>query len=150
VWDKVCKVIGREDWVSDPDYAKSSDRVTHLDEIFDTIEAWTIRYTKFELMDILNKENIPCGPILSMKDLLEDDALYATGTLVKVDHPERGEYVTIGQPVKLSDNLVRVERSPLLGEHTDEILTDVLGLDAERVAHLKASGATGPRILRVA
>jgi formyl-CoA transferase len=121
VWDKICKVIGREGWVSDPDYAKPSNRVSRLDE-FDAIEAWTIRYTKFELLDILNKEDIPCGPILSMKDLLEDDALYATG----VDHPERGEYVTIGQPVKLSDNEVKVERSPLLGEHTDEILTDVL------------------------
>jgi formyl-CoA transferase len=97
-------------------------------------------------MDILNQEDIPCGPILSMKDLLEDDALYATGTLVKVDHPERGEYVTIGQPVKLSDNEVKVERSPLLGEHTDEILTEVLGFDAERVAHLKSAGATGPGI----
>jgi len=96
-------------------------------------------------MDILNKEDIPCGPVLSMKDLLEDDALYATGTLVKVDHPARGEYVTIGPPVKLSDNEVKVERSPLLGEHTDEILTDVLGFDAQRVAHLKASGATGSK-----
>ena len=84
-------------------------------------------------------------PILSMKDLLEDDALYATGALVKVEHPERGEYVTIGQPVKLSDNEVTVERSPLLGEHTDEILTGLLGFDAQRVAHLKASGATGSK-----
>src|ERR1700752_4225656 len=125
VWDKVCKVISREEWISNPDYAKPSNRVTHIDEIFDAIEAWTICYTKFELMDILNKEDIPCRPVLSMKDLLDDDALYAPGTLVKVDHPERGEYVTIGQPVKLSDNVVRVERSPLLGEHTDEILTDV-------------------------
>ncbi len=99
-------------------------------------------------MDILNKDDIPCGPILSMKNLLEDDALYATGTLVKVDHSARGEYVTIGQPVKLSDNEVMVERAPLLGEHTDKILTDVLGFDAERVAHLTASGATGPGSLR--
>jgi formyl-CoA transferase len=94
-------------------------------------------------MGILSKQDIPCGPVLSMKELLDDDSLYASGTLVKVDHPERGEYVTIGQPVKLSDNEVKVERSPLLGEHTDEILIDVLGFDAERVAQLKASGATG-------
>jgi formyl-CoA transferase len=145
VWDKVCKVIGREDWISDPEYAKPSNRVSRLNEIFDTIEAWTVGYTKFELMDILNKQDIPCGPVLSMKDLIEDCALYAAGTLVKVDHPERGEYVTIGPPVKLSDNVVRVERSPLLGEHTDEILTDVLGFDAQRVAQLKASGATGSK-----
>jgi formyl-CoA transferase len=143
VWDRICKVIGREGWSSDPDYAKPSSRLSRLDEIFHTIEAWTVGYTKFELMGILSKQDIPCGPVLSMKELLDDDSLYASGTLVKVDHPERGEYVTIGQPVKLSDNEVKVERSPLLGEHTDEILTDVLGFDAERVAHLKASGATG-------
>jgi formyl-CoA transferase len=94
-------------------------------------------------MGILSERDIPCGPILSMKELLDDDSLYATGTLVKVDHPERGEYVTIGQPVKLSDNAVKVERPPLLGGHTDEILTAVLGFDAQRVAYLKASGATG-------
>ena len=69
------------------------------------------------------------GPVLSMKDLIEDCALYATGTLVKVDHPERGEYVTVGPPVKLSDNIVRVERSPLLGEHTVEVASELLGFD---------------------
>jgi formyl-CoA transferase len=145
VWDNVCKVIGREDWIADPDYAKPAERLTRLREIFDPIEAWTVGYGNFELMEILNKQDIPCGPILSMKDLLEDGALYATGTLMKVDHPERGEHVTIGLPVKLSDNDVRVERSPLLGEHTNEILTEVLGFDAENVAQLKESGATGPQ-----
>jgi formyl-CoA transferase len=107
VWDKVCKIIGRENWITDPDYAKPSSRVIRLDEIFNTIEAWTVGYTKFEVMAILNKEDIPCGPVLSMKELLEDNSLYATGTLVKVDHPSRGQYVTIGPPVKLSDNASR-------------------------------------------
>jgi formyl-CoA transferase len=63
--------------------------------------------------------------------------LYATGTLVKVDHPERGEYISVGCPVKLSDSPAEVQRSPLLGEHTTEILTDVLGYSAEE------SGAVG-------
>jgi len=99
--------------------------------------------TKFENMAILNTRNIPCGPILSMKELLEDEALYETGTLVRVPHPERGEYVTIGHPVKLSDTKIEVTRSPLLGEHTDEILTSVLKLDVTRIGAIRASGAIG-------
>jgi formyl-CoA transferase len=106
--------------------------------------------TKFEVMEILNEVDIPCGPILSMKEIAEDKSLYATGTLVEVDHPERGTYLTVGNPIKLSDNDVKVERSPLLGEHTDEILTKVLKLDKSRIEEIKASGATGQKVREAA
>ena len=85
--------------------------------------------TKFEAMDILNKYDIPCGPILSMKEIAEEQSLRATGTVVEVDHPTRGKYLTVGNPIKMSDSISEVKRSPLLGEHTDEILRDVLRLD---------------------
>lgn len=100
---------------------------------------------KFDAMEILNNFDNPCGPILSMKEIMEDEALYAIGTLVRVSHPERGEYITVGHPVKLSDNNVKVERAPLLGEHTGEILCQVLGFDGDCIAKVKASGATGER-----
>ena len=145
VWGAVCDVIGKPEWKDHPDYAKPAARLPRLNEIFGTIEEWTKTKTKFEAMDILNQHDIPCGPILSMKEISEDKSLYATGTLVEVDHPVRGKYLTVGHPVKLSDNDVKVDRSPLLGEHTDEILTKVLGFDQERVARVKASGATGER-----
>src|SRR5438477_10067979 len=96
---------------------------------------------KFEAMDILNKYDIPCGPILSMKELIEDPSLRKTGTVVEVDHPTRGKYLTVGNPIKLSDSISDVKRSPLLGEHTVEILTDVLGYSSEELAEIKASGA---------
>jgi formyl-CoA transferase len=99
--------------------------------------------TKFEAMDILNEYDIPCGPILSMKEIAEDKSLRATGTLVEVDHPERGKYLSVGNPIKLSDSPADVVRSPLLGEHTDEILRDVLQLPATQIEAIKASGATG-------
>ena len=88
--------------------------------------------TKFEAMDIRNKVDIPVGPILSMKEIAEDESLRATGTVVEVDHPTRGKYLTVGNPIKLSDSPAEVERSPLLGEHTEEILTKVLGYNAAR------------------
>src|SRR3954452_9624316 len=96
--------------------------------------------TKFEAMDILNEYDIPCGPILSMKELLEDQSLRATGTIVEVDHPERGKYFSVGNPIKLSDSPSEVTRSPLLGEHTDEILREVLGFNDKQVAEIHDSG----------
>ena len=99
--------------------------------------------TKFEAMEELNQHDIPCGPILSMAEIAADQSLHATGTLVKVDHPVRGEYLTVGNPVKLSDSPTEVKRSPLLGEHTDEILRDVLALDPDRIATIRRSGALG-------
>jgi formyl-CoA transferase len=100
--------------------------------------------TKYEVMEVCNPLDIPVGPILSMKELAEDEGLRATGTVVEVDHPKRGKYLSVGCPIKMSDSPVEVTRSPLLGEHTDEILQVVLGYTGEEIAEIKASGATEP------
>ena len=142
VWEKICDVIGEPGWKTDPNYAKPPARLPRLNEIFSRIEQWTMTKTKFEAMDILNEFDIPCGPILSMKELAEDQSLRATGTVVEVDHPKRGKYLSVGNPIKLSDSPTEVKRSPLLGEHTDEILGQVLGYSTDDVARIKASGAT--------
>ena len=99
--------------------------------------------TKFEVMDVCNPLDIPVGPILSMKEIMEDEGLRATGTIVDVDHPERGRYVSVGCPIKLSDCPVEVTRSPLLGEHTVQILTEILGYAGDDIARVLASGAVG-------
>jgi len=143
VWEKVCDVIGKPEWKTDEGFAKPPARLDKLNLIFDTIEEWTKTKTKFEVMDICNPHDIPVGPILSMKEISEDEGLFATGTMVKVDHPERGEYLSVGCPIKLSDSPVTVERSPLLGEHTVEILRDVLGYGGDELASVIASGAVG-------
>jgi len=85
-----------------------------------------------------------------MKELAEDQSLRATGTVVEVDHPKRGKYLSVGNPIKLSDSPADVKRSPLLGEHTEEVLRDVLGYSADEVASIKASGATEPPQKRAA
>jgi formyl-CoA transferase len=143
VWEKICEVIGEPEWKTHPDYAKPPARLPRLNEIFGRIEQWTMTKTKFEAMEILNKYDIPCGPILSMKEISEDQSLRATGTIVEVDHPTRGKYLSVGNPIKLSDSPTEVTRSPLLGEHTEEILRDVLGFDDNRIAEIKNSGAVG-------
>jgi formyl-CoA transferase len=137
VWKDVCKVIGKEEWITHPDYATPHARLPRLKEVFEAIEAWTVTKTKFEAMELLNKHDIPCGPILSMKELAEEPSLRATGTIVEVDHPTRGKYLSVGNPIKMSDSPTSVVRSPLLGEHTDEVLAE-LGYDKQEIAAFRA------------
>jgi len=137
VWKEICKVIGKEEWITDPDYATPTARLPRLMQVFATVEAWTMTQTKFEAMAKLNQHDIPCGPILSMEELAAEPSLRATGTIVEVDHPERGKYLTVGNPIKMSDSLTEVRRSPLLGEHTQEVLTE-LGLSDSEIRALRA------------
>jgi formyl-CoA transferase len=136
VWSSICKVIGKEEWMTDPDYATPAARLPRLMSIFATVEDWTKTKTKFEAMDILNKYDIPCGPILSMQEIAEEPSLRATGTVVEVDHPTRGKYLTVGNPIKLSDSPTEVKRSPLLGEHTEEVLAQ-LGYTKDEITALR-------------
>ena len=140
-FDGLARVIGREDWLTDPEWNTPEARLPKIDRMFDEIEKWTETLTKFEVMAVLNPLNVPCGPVLSMKELSEEPSLRATGTVVEVDHPTRGPYLTVGNPVKLSDSPADVRRSPLLGEHTDEVLREVLGMDDAAIAEARAEGA---------
>jgi formyl-CoA transferase len=150
VWQQICDVIGKPEWKTDPDYAKPAARLPRLRHIFDTIEEWTKTKTKFELMDLLNQYDIPCGPILSMKEIANEPSLRETGTIVEVDHPKRGKYLSVGNPIKLSDSPAEVRRSPLLGEHTGEILREVLGYSEADVRRIEGSGAVGEPTSHVA
>jgi formyl-CoA transferase len=143
VWEAICDVIGEPGWKTHPDYATPKARLPRLVQIFARIEEWTMTKTKFEVMEICNAVDIPVGPILSMKEIAEDESLRRTGTVVEVDHPTRGKYLTVGNPIKLSDSPAEVTRSPLLGEHTKEILHNVLGYGDEEIAAIEASGAIG-------
>jgi formyl-CoA transferase len=141
VWGAICDLIGKPEWKTDRDYSTPDARLPRLRQIFATIEQWTMTKSKFEIMEVCNKRDIPVGPILSMKELAEEPSLRATGTVVEIDHPTRGPYLTVGNPIKLSDSPADVRRSPLLGEHTDEILREVLGYSDDEIADIKASGA---------
>jgi formyl-CoA transferase len=128
-WTPLMKLVGREDLIEDAAFATPEARITHLDECFAIVEEWTKTQNKFDAMRAFNAINVPCGPIMSMKDIYEDESLYEAGTLARVQHPERGEYVTVACPIHLSDSPVEVKPAPLLGEHNKEVF-EWLGLDA--------------------
>ena len=134
-WAPICDAIGKPEWKDDPAYMTPKARQPHITGIFATIEEWLADKTKFEAVDILRKFDIPCSPVMSMKELSVDPSLRASGTIVEVDHKARGKYLTVGSPIKFSEMKVEVTGSPLLGEHTDQVLAE-LGYDADKIATL--------------
>ena len=140
-FNDLARAIGHGDWVDDPEWNTPQARLPKLELMFAEIERWTMTKTKFEAMATLNPLNVPCGPVLSMRELAEEASLRATGTVVEVDHPTRGAYLTVGNPIKLSDSPADVRRSPLLGEHTNEVLQAVLGMTAAETDAARSDGA---------
>jgi formyl-CoA transferase len=134
-WAPICDAIGKPEWKTDPAYMTPKARQPHIAAIFATIEEWLADKTKFEAVDILRKFDIPCAPVLTMKEIANDPSLRASGTIVEVDHKARGKYLTVGSPIKFSDMKVEVTGSPLLGEHTDAVLAE-LGYSADNIATL--------------
>ncbi len=139
-WEPICKAIGKPEWITDPAYTTAKARQPHIVEIFATIEKWLADKTKFEAVDILRKFDIPCSPVLTMKELANDPSLRASGTVVEVQQKKRGTFLTVGSPIKFSDLKPEITGAPLLGEHTDEVLSD-LGYNKSEISSLHSAHA---------
>jgi len=139
VWAALATTIGRPELVTDAAYATPEARIKHLNEVFSIVEQWTQQFTKFEVLGKLNEIDVPCGPILSTKDIVEDPSLNARGMIAKVDHPTRGAFKTVGSPLSLSDTPMTIVPSPALGEHSEEILREI-GYTSSTVAELQTAG----------
>ncbi|SNX65101.1 formyl-CoA transferase [Streptomyces sp. TLI_55] len=139
-WRPIAKLIGRPELVEDPEWATPQARLPKLAKMFQLIEEWTSTLPKWRVLEELNAHSIPCGPILSTREIIEDASLAANDMIVTVEHPERGAYTTVGNPLKLSDSPTRITPSPLLGQHNEEIYIGELGLGDEELRLLKTSG----------
>jgi formyl-CoA transferase len=139
-WAPIAKLIGRPELADDPEWATPEARLPKLDKMFQLIEEWSSRLSKWDALAELNALNVPCGPILSTKELIEDASLADNNMVVTVEHPERGAFKTVGCPIKLSDSPVKVEASPLLGQHNEDVYVRELGVDPQRLAELKTNG----------
>jgi formyl-CoA transferase len=140
-WEPLMKLCGRPDLITDPEWATPEARLPKLDQCFEIIQQWAMTLDKLDVMRKLNEHDIPCGPILDMREIAAEQALRETGTVVEVDHPERGKFLTVGNPIKLSDSPTEVKPSPLLGEHTEEILKSIVGWSEAKIAAARKEGA---------
>jgi formyl-CoA transferase len=137
-WARTCDAIGKPEWKDDSEYATARARQSHIFEIFDEIEEWLADKTKYEAVDILRKYEVPCAPVLNMKEIAYDEALRKSGTIVEVEQKERGTYLTVGSPIKFSAFTPAIKGAPLLGEDTDDVLAE-LGYGADEIAEMHAN-----------
>jgi formyl-CoA transferase len=141
VWEDLAKLIGGEKLATDPRFSKISERRKNQNEMWRIITEFAAKYTKREFMALLNPIDVPCGPIMSTDDLANDEHVRGREMWVELDHPQRGRWWNVGMPIKLSESPAVIKRSPTLGEHTDEVLREVLGYEEDRIAKLKGAGA---------
>jgi formyl-CoA transferase len=141
VWEDLAKLIGGEALAGDPRFAKIGERRRNQNAMWQMITDFAGQHTKREFMALLNPIDVPCGPIMSTEDLATDEHVRGRDMWVELDHPQRGKWWNVGMPIKLSASPAVIKRSPTLGEHTDEVLRQVLGYDEAKVGALKGAGA---------
>jgi formyl-CoA transferase len=141
VWEALAKRIGGGSLVKDPRFAKIADRRKNQNEMWQLITEFAKDHTKREFMAILNALDVPCGPIMGTQDLATDEHVRGREMWVELDHPQRGKWWNVGMPIKMSASPAKIERSPTLGEHTDQVLKEVLGYDDSKISNLKQAGA---------
>jgi len=141
VWEALATRIGGEALAKDERFATIGERRKNQAIMWGMLNEFGSKYTKREMMAILNEIDVPCGPIMSTEDLANDEHVRGREMYVELDHPKRGKWHNVGMPIKLSNSQVDIERSPLLGEHTDDVLSNVLEMSADEIARFKEAGA---------
>ena len=125
MWHPLLRAIGRDDLAGDARYETADARWRHKDAVDALVEAWTSQRSKHDVMKILAGAGVPCGACLDTGEVLSDPHLHAREMIVEVEHPVRGRYVTVGNPIKLSASPTTIGPSPLLGQHRHEILKEL-------------------------
>lgn len=137
LWLALMRAIGGEELADDPNYSNPDWVIEHTDELNEMIEGWTMERTKFEVFHILGKAGVPCGPTLNAEDIYNDPQLAAREMIVTLEHPERGPFMVPGCPVKLSDSPAEPSIAPGLGQHTDDVLREILNIGPEELVEMR-------------
>ncbi len=139
-WRAFCRAIGHGEWLDDPRFATSAARLSNVGALDAAVEGWTRGISQHEAVERLQAAGIAAGPVLRSDQLLDDAQLNARGMFVASDHPVSGAFRQLGLPWRMDSVGVAYRRAALLGEHTREVLTDLLGLDDAEYARLDAEG----------
>ncbi len=143
-FEKACKALGFEDWLTNPDFNTADARDRHKQEIWARIQQFCIDKDKFEVTRLLSAAGVPVAPVLSTKEIMDDQSLYDGNTLVKIDQGGNiGTFVTVGCPFTISNYQPTYGPCPTLGGNNEEVLT-ALGYTPEQQAQFKANGTTAP------
>jgi len=133
VWNKLATRVGGDQLAKDSRFSTLDNRNKNQLEMWALLEEFTSNYTKYEAMRIFNALDVPCGPVLSTEDLVNNVHVNQREMIVPLDHPVRGSWFNVGMPIKLSNSHVKISPPPLLGEHNEEILRDVLKWNDEQI-----------------
>ena len=140
LWRQFAIAIGREDLLTDPRCKDAKTRWEHREELNAIFRAWTGARTKHEVLAVLGKAGVPSGAVLDTGEVLDNPHLNARGQITTIDHPTRGRFRLPGCPVRLSDSPAVTTAPPLAGQHTAEVLGEVLGLSKDDVENLLSRG----------
>jgi crotonobetainyl-CoA:carnitine CoA-transferase CaiB-like acyl-CoA transferase len=140
-WDRLLKLIGREDLIGDVRYLTPMDRVTREAEVDEVIAAWTRTRSKHDAMRAVGDAGIPAGAVLDTMELQNDPSFEARGIMQVMRHPIHRDFKMPGWPVRIDGKPPALKSSPVLGEHTDAVLGEWLGLNAQAVEALRTEGA---------
>jgi crotonobetainyl-CoA:carnitine CoA-transferase CaiB-like acyl-CoA transferase len=140
-WERLLKVVGREDLIGDPRYATPADRVERDAEVDAIIAEWTRTRSKHDAMRVVGEAGIPAGAVLDTMELQNDKTFEERGIMQVMHHPVHRDFKMPGWPVRVNGKPPAIRSSPVLGEHTDAVLGEWLGLNEQAVAALHAEGA---------
>jgi formyl-CoA transferase len=138
-WTRLCKVIGREDLINDPRFATPALRVKNDAELDPIISAWAKARTKYEAMKLVGGASIPAGAVLDTMELQNEPSFETRGIMQVMEHKDYPGFKMSSWPVRINGKPPRIKASPRLGEHTDDVLSNWLGLNADAVAQLKTN-----------
>lgn len=139
-WDLLCTVTDNPEWLVDPRYETPQKRIEHREDLYEAISSWTRERTKYEVMEILGSAGVPCSASLDTRELHSDPHLVARDFIKTVEHPVHGAVPLLGFPPRFSASEVPIRCAPLLGEHTEEVLTAELNLQTEEIEALRSAG----------
>jgi formyl-CoA transferase len=145
-WDSITRVLGREDLLSNPEYASTPDRAARMEEIDAMVEAWTRQRGKDDVLSILTKAHVPCAPVRTAREVANDPHLASREAWTDVEHPRRGKTRVPNSPIRLHGSAPSIVHrpAPLLGQDTDRVLAELLGLSTAELAALHAAGVIEP------